>query len=431
MDDSSRNGQLHQLWYTGVNEVLSVDFTDVFANSDFTQAHHLLEPVKLVPEGAQSDYDQPDNDARTIRGPARGGVEHIRGVIRFRGLLQACCGPLAVNSSHDLSSNYDLRVQSGGNTLKTKSLFRLGRNDVQNPARPQHLRIEATDIADNQLPLDIYFNVDNHVPRLNWSPPQVIYDHVRVNFMAWDSESGLLHIKWQLYDLSSGPPPGGKTISVPLKLGCLPGSQHCECTSPVNQNGSVAQRCFNRSYSIDHLLDDSFHLPQPLNGRILRFELTVTDAAGLSTTQSHNIQVDVSPPIAGAVEFSVHTDRDKRISAEYAPAGAAVVIYFRGFHDPDSGIALFRHKTDTKCHAGNTNEADWRTWEQTLNPTNGDDAGSALTMYLAWSEYVVTSVAYNVAGLPSEAVCSNTLKVEVYRHTCLAGGVTGPVPPLP
>ena len=125
----------------------------------------------------------------------------------------------------------------------------------------------------------------------------------------------------------------------------------CVCTVP-------GDHCHLKTYkfSLHKFVKEPVNLINAQHNRNYTFELTVINRAGMMNTQRLIVQVDLSPPVAGAVNDSALgvPDADFQVSRTLQAS-------FSGFSDPDSGIRSYVYvgtplaSTWRSLHAGPSN----------------------------------------------------------------------------
>lgn len=182
--------------------------------------------------------------------------------------------------------------------------------------------------------------------------------------------------------------------------------------------------CQQIRYTVDfnHLIAQNKHYGT--HHRVYYFHLNVTNAALLQDGAHVEILVDISPPVAGAVndgELDM-PEVDYLNSDKWA-------AYWRGFYDHESGIRQYRVAIATACIDGDrlinmtdkSNDAKYYTVDGDKNYISG--------MSYDKSPYYVTVVAFNGAQEPSEPVCSDGVTVDTTPPVIkdvVIHGISGP-----
>lgn len=246
-----------------------------------------------------------------------------------------------------------------------------------------------------------------------------------LSFRTFDTESGLRQIQWSLHghrQLAPGVPEedavlGGASIAVKPVDDCENYAEEaCLC------DGFVGKFCYLRDYTFplaSHLaLADS---EADRHGRQFTFYLTVTNRAGLQTTTSHTVLVDVTPPDArgaAVLEGPVDEDAEAHLAAgaqrdvDYT-ADAGVVVRFSGFVDRESGIDEYAWTVGTTCVRENELLADDDAALAMFNRRTPGARGWDTYTAPAPGRYVVSAFAINGALERSAIVCSDGLTYDV------------------
>ena len=318
-----------------------------------------------------------------------------------------------------------------------------------------NLIVRAHDTYSNSVERAVTVGVDVTPPELvNWGiqrdGEQMLAVHnlddissMRLTFHAFDTESGLRHIKWRLFEHlpdrpsdvdSASPLVAEDSIAVKpvnaTECAAL-GNGKCVCT--------VAQHfCFLRGYEFpvkDHLVLVAGDLDR--HAQNFTFVLEVTNRAGLTTTQTLVTLVDLTPPsAAGAavLEGVGATDSDYQQSME-------VHVRFHGFVDPESGIRNYAWAVGPECLGGGSviqpsdvafanftmlRSLDRQAARQVSGTTSKDVAAThdpghtnvdEPDTLLKWQapgagRFVFSVIAFNNAFSPSSVVCSDGITVD-------------------
>jgi len=230
--------------------------------------------------------------------------------------------------------------------------------------------IRATEIFGNQLIKKTTF-------RLDTTPPEIVSFGVTrgdekdlavhnlhdlskmiLEFRAFDLESSVRMVQWQVYHNTNEHLPHCKPgdvvsstcdqvrddkphigdVSEALTVGVKPDdckkhpSATCVCTVAGDHCHLSEYKISLAKYVLGATSLDGFNW----HGKNFTFALTATNRAGLFTTQRLVVQVDVTPPIAGAVNDSALGKPDIDYQQSRAIQGS-----FSGFTDPDSGIRAY------------------------------------------------------------------------------------------
>lgn len=447
----------HELWQWNTTFV-TVDWTNMFSS----QNEPWLVPVDTV-QDLDEEYDDPmvcgpAACPKATQGRLRRrGIPNNLGVTKFEFYIRSTSGAPAV-----VANWIEVPYQGGkGQTAHPDGV----RDEWKNVGRPaSHVRlaerraqkdpvdvvlqegaikngheyevgIRATEIFGNQMIKKTTFRVDNTPPEI----PEMglVKDGERelaihnledltkasFEFTTFDVESGLRQIEWRLHkhtnemldqcklhqwgagtcdqateeeawvdDMSEA------TVLEENATKCEDHpEQACICTVP-------GDHCHLKTYKfgLQRLTKEPNNLMKGQHNRNYTFELTVTNRAGLMSTKSLRVQVDLSPPVAGAVNDSAFgiPDHDFQQSRTLQAS-------FSGFSDPDSGIRAYVYTWASECLAGPDEFS-------TLNISNFT---RSTRQTVTWESpgpgrYVVTAVAFNNAWSPSRVVCSDGVTVD-------------------
>lgn len=246
---------------------------------------------------------------------------------------------------------------------------------------------------------------------------------MNLEFEAFDLESGLRQIEWRLHKHTNefldhckeGEWEAGtcdqvtdpnvwlddQSEMVTLEEDAVKCENHpgdaCLCTA----GGDF---CHLRDYkfNLEKFVKGDTNLVDGQHNRNYTFELTVTNRAGLMSTERLMVQVDLTPPVAGAVNDSAFGNPD----ADFQQSHTLEASFF-GFVDPDSGIRTYMYAWSSKCLAGpdEFDKLDLTDFNRTAKQTVTWESPGPGTYYL-------TAFAYNNAWSASRVVCSDGITVD-------------------
>lgn len=231
--------------------------------------------------------------------------------------------------------------------------------------------------------------------------------HMQLVFRATDPESGLRHIDWDLYAHQQLNPGAQEstTLVADASVDVSPVDDVAACTAHGKHacvcNAFSGTYCYLRDYVFPverHLVLADSELDR--HGRNFTFHLRVTNRAGLVTTLTREIIVDVTPPDATAAAVHEGPGGEGAPDADFVQ-DSSIPIRFEGFVDHESGIRAFYWSAGPVCARDRALEA-----IEAGNFTRANDS-SAVFHAPRPGRYIITAIAYNGAWEPSVPVCSD------------------------
>ena len=407
--------EARELWQTS-NQGYNATWSGVF--SDHRTSHWLSPITRDGVSDLTSAYDQPDSFAVPVA-----GTPNEDGAVAFYSHLE--CLDCDYTAEGD-----DAATEAILNNASPMSL------DADTGRPPLRLQVPGSSVLlENGHHYQLHVRADNifgattrtaSLPfGVDVTPPDVGDFHIfrdgetgltahslndlqkaQLIFRATDTESGLRHIEWDLYahqQLSPGEQEAS-TLVANAAVDVLPanatecaahGAHACVC------NAFSSKYCYLRDYIFPlerHIVLADSELDR--HNRNFTFHLHVTNRAGLLTTMTHEIIVDVTPPDASAAAVHEGPGGEGAPDVDYVQ-DASIPLRFEGFVDPESNIRAVLWQAGPTCVQDGALEA-----ALAGNFTRATGT-SALFVAPAPGSYVITAIAFNGAWEPSVPVCSD------------------------
>lgn len=361
----------------------------------------LLAPVAdFIPEIAD-DYDHPLNEGLY----PRSGTPNALGVTRL--LYQITSDSEGGDTLIDEPSIFSL---STGDLALEGAVVETGELSDGDSIR---VWFQAWDYVDHSAVDSILFHVDSSPPQLEdlwleWNGVQGLSLHgteslldLRIQFKTQDPHSGVMSmVYWigmepETSDVASGQIPVQRETVV-------------NCSDPLHCICSPLMNCSLISYSFSPLFShfsssSSSYSNLTLHDTEYYITVMVTNHAHLSSTLTHKITTDVTPPLTGVVmdaEFGSH-------DLDYTQ-NTTLAAWWADFFDRETSILIFQYHFGTEC----ANESNF------IYPLPGGSVVMETTdNWARWSApgpgmYFVTVVAVNHALHSSHPACSDGIIID-------------------
>ncbi len=193
---------------------------------------------------------------------------------------------------------------------------------------------------------------------------------------------------------------------------CTP-DPNCVCDSLIHC--SLVQYTFPPSFSHFHSSTEALHDTDYF------VTVSVTNHALLTSSLTHHITVDTTPPLPGAV-----FDAPLGVGDVDYQQGNTLQAWWSGYFDRETGVAFYQYAYGTQC-------VNMSLFSFPLEPESL--VVQTMEEYASWlapgdGTYYVTVVAYNNALQPSEPVCSDGITVDnvspVFEGIRIPGSVVEP-----
>lgn len=182
---------------------------------------------------------------------------------------------------------------------------------------------------------------------------------------------------------------------IPPQTACAP-DPNCVCDSLAHC--SLTQYTFSppsyhfNTSSTEALHDTDYYIA-----------VSVTNHALLTSSLTHHITVDTTPPLPGAVFDAPPGERDVDYQQD-----TALQAWWSGFFDRETGVAFYQYTFGTQCANSSLFIHPLELGSQVIETTEE---------YASWiapeaGTYYITVVAYNNALQPSATVCSDGVTVD-------------------
>lgn len=187
-------------------------------------------------------------------------------------------------------------------------------------------------------------------------------------------------------------------IFLPIQAACIPPACLCDSLShchTIQHTFSPLPSDFTSSHEARH--DTDYYIT-----------VIVTNHALLTSSLSHHITIDTTPPLTGAIFDGPQGLGDLDFQQEFTLHG-----WWSGFFDRETDVAFYQYMFDTNC-------ANSSHFTVPLNPggrTIQTTGTNATWVSPSTGTYYVTVVAYNWAHRPSPPICSDGVTIDVTPPT--------------